>query len=280
MAGNGNSATSDMKHNGLRKRLDVLGFSQPLPLGAVPLVGAILEDLIRTTESLKQQKDQVHTFLQEKNAWELGVEAYKCDNSKLLSEVSVLNKQLIQQKDHYEAKKCEFSRRIRNLEMDKNYLETHLQELGERFEELESKYQDVLDPKRKASRKPFVSTVRSGSLIGPPIRQPANHQHNPPVVCPIRCPASAMRKDLEVERDHVKQENIGMQEKIEMQSKQASISIYFLKIRCSKPRRKFLFFSLISENSFFSIHYPSFPLFYTSNFKCVRGLCIFFILPP
>lgn len=228
MAGNGGSATSDMKHNGLRKRLDVLGFSQPLPLGAVPLVGAILEDLIRTTESLKQQKDLVHTFMQEKNAWELGVEAYKCDNSKLLSEVSVLNKQLIQQKDQYEAKKCEFSRRIRNLEMDKNYLETHLQELGERFEELESKYQDVLDPKRKASRKPFVSTVRSGSLIRPPTPQANQHNHhNPPVVCPIRCPASAMRKDLEVERDHLKQENIGIQERIEMQSKQASNRFIF-----------------------------------------------------
>lgn len=244
---NGNGiASSDMKHNGLRKRLDVLGFSQPLPLGAVPLVGAILEDLIRTTESLKQHKDQVHNFLQEKSAWELGVEAYKCDNSKLLAEVSALNKQLIQQRDQYEAKRCEFSHRIRHLEMDKRYLEEHLQELGERFEELDGKYQDVLDPKRKASRKPFVSTVKSGALFRPPAAS-ASHHHHPPAwstMCPSRCPASARRKDLEVERDNLQKDKLTMQDVLDMQSKQASQSIYtnFSKVYHSEPRRSFCYF--------------------------------------
>lgn len=224
MDGSGNGvATSEMKHNGLRKRLDVLGFTQPLPLGAVPLVGAILEDLIRTTETLKGHKDQVHNLLQEKKAWDLGVEAYKCDNSKLLSEVSQLNKELMRQRDQYEAKKVEFSRRIRNLEMDKKYLEDHLQQMGERFEELEGKYHDVLDPKRKSSRKPFVSTVKSRCIIDPPVRQHQHHYHHQPCApCPSRCPASARRRDLERDRDHLRQETVTLQETIDMQSKQVS----------------------------------------------------------
>lgn len=225
--GHGNGiATSDMRHNGLRKRLDVLGFTQPLPLGAVPLVGALLEDLIQTTESLKQHKDHVLHLLQEKSAWELGVEAYKCDNSKLLAEVSKLNKQIIHQNDQYQGKKCEFSKRIRNLEMDKRYLEDHLQQMGERFEELEAKYQDVLDPRRKAMRKPFVSTVKSGCFIPPemPGGGGGGGVHNPhhSQVCPSRCPASVRRKEVELERDRLQQETVSMQDSIDMQSKQAS----------------------------------------------------------
>ena len=216
-----NASSSEMKHNGLRKRLDVLGFTQPLPLGAVPLVGALLDDLIQTTESLKHHKDQVHNLLQEKNAWELGVEAYKCDNSKLLAEVSALNKKLIEQRDQHEAKRCEFSRRIRNLEMDKKYLEDHLQQMGERYEELEGKYQDVVDPRRKSSRRPFVSTVKSGCRIPPEL--PRNPSGAPwRNICPSRCPASAQKKELEVERDLLQQESVSLQEAIEMQSKQAS----------------------------------------------------------
>lgn len=287
---NGNGiATSDMKHNGLRKRLDVLGFSQPLPLGAVPLVGAILEDLIQTTESLKQHKDQVHKLLQEKNAWDLGVEAYKCDNSKLLAQVSALNKQLIQQKDQFEAKKLESSRRLRNLEMDKRYLEEHLQQMGERFEELEGKYQDVLDPKRKSSRKPFVSTVKSGCLIPPATSSNTHHLHQPLTLCPLRCPASARRKDVEVERDRLQQDTVSLQESIDMQSQQASVLVYFLKTVVSLGRifcffadlRKFPLSRLICgyPRSLLGPLDPPFILYY-SNIDCDREECIFFILCP
>lgn len=250
---------SEMKHNGLRKRLDVLGFTQPLPLGAVPLVGAILEDLIQTTETLKDHKDQIHKLLQEKNAWNLGVESYKCDNSKLLSQVSALNKQMIQQNDLYQAKKCEFSKRLRNLEMDKKYLEDHLQQMGERFEELDGKYQDVLDPKRKLSRKPFVSTVKSGCIIPPTTpghhhhhhhntNNPHNHQWS---VCPSRCPASAKRKELEVERDRLQQDNVTMQEQVDVQSKQASllISVSFLNSAVVCQGEIFCYFSPLEKIS-------------------------------
>lgn len=216
------TSSSEMKHNGLRKRLDILGFPQPLPLGAVPLVGAILEDLIKTTESLKQHKVQIHNLLQEKKAWDLGVEAYKCDNSKLLAEVTALNKQIIHLKDQFENKKCDVSKRIRNLEMDKRYLEDHLQQMGDRYEELEGKYQDLFDPKRKLTRKPFVSTVKSGCFIPPSLRQ---HKHaNEPSwsVCPSRCPASARQTDLKLEKDRLHKDNLSLQDANESQTKQAS----------------------------------------------------------
>lgn len=45
------------RHGDIRQKLDALGFCQPLPSGALGLVGAILEDLLKTTDSLKKLKN-------------------------------------------------------------------------------------------------------------------------------------------------------------------------------------------------------------------------------
>lgn len=87
------------KYDFVRQKLDLLGYTQqPLPISAIPVVSSILDDLIVTTECLKNSKTEVTKLLEEKRAWELGNEVYKCDNSKLLSEVNrlkleVLNKE-------------------------------------------------------------------------------------------------------------------------------------------------------------------------------------------
>lgn len=47
----------ETKHNYLRRKLDVLGYSQTLPLSAISLVSTILEDLIKTSENLKAAKE-------------------------------------------------------------------------------------------------------------------------------------------------------------------------------------------------------------------------------
>lgn len=47
------------RHLHLRHKLDTLGFCQPLPIGAIGLVGAILDDLVQTTDSLKLAKDEI-----------------------------------------------------------------------------------------------------------------------------------------------------------------------------------------------------------------------------
>lgn len=88
--------TADMRYDYIRQKLNLLGYDhQSLPISAIPLVASILDDLIVTTEGLKNSKDQIATLLEEKNAWELGNEVYKCDNSKLLSEVNRLKVDLL-----------------------------------------------------------------------------------------------------------------------------------------------------------------------------------------
>lgn len=48
----------------LRAKLDVMGFTQTLPVLAIPLVGAIFGDLIKTTECLRDTKKQVVELLE------------------------------------------------------------------------------------------------------------------------------------------------------------------------------------------------------------------------
>lgn len=54
----------DNRYSLLRNKLDTLGFTQPLPIGALSIVSAILDDLVLTTNSLKRAKEEI-TQLQE-----------------------------------------------------------------------------------------------------------------------------------------------------------------------------------------------------------------------
>lgn len=102
---------------------------------------------------------------QEKTAWNLGVEPYKCDNSKLLAECNSLHLDIIRQRDIYQKKIFELNKSIRNLEIENRELKQQCHELNAKI--------DVLDPKQRKSRndllnqkrKPFVSTVRSGEFL-------------------------------------------------------------------------------------------------------------------
>lgn len=42
----------------LREKLNVLGYKQELTLASIPLVSAIFEDLVKTTESLRSEKNR------------------------------------------------------------------------------------------------------------------------------------------------------------------------------------------------------------------------------
>ncbi len=53
------SLATQQKFTNLRRRLDQLGYRQPLGIESLPLVERIFADLVHTTESLKKLKLQV-----------------------------------------------------------------------------------------------------------------------------------------------------------------------------------------------------------------------------
>lgn len=51
-------------HQDLREKLYTLGFHQQLPIGSMSIVSALLEDLIKVTDSYKQSKETVKNLLE------------------------------------------------------------------------------------------------------------------------------------------------------------------------------------------------------------------------
>eukprot|EP00041_Stephanoeca_diplocostata_P015961 m.309942 g.309942 ORF g.309942 m.309942 type:complete len:1111 (-) comp20206_c0_seq2:458-3790(-) len=97
---------AEKKFKNLRRRLDQLGYRQPLGIETVPLVEKLFADLVHTTESLKRLKERGSTRAQEpKNGTggpinvEAAIEPYRVDNAKLVKEVNQLHLELIRRKD-------------------------------------------------------------------------------------------------------------------------------------------------------------------------------------
>ena len=57
-------SATDSVFNNLRQKLDVMGYRQSLPLAAIPLVGCLFEDLVKTTESLRDSKKEIMDLLE------------------------------------------------------------------------------------------------------------------------------------------------------------------------------------------------------------------------
>ena len=56
------SSATQQKFTSLRKRLDQLGYRQPLGIESLPLVERLFADLIHTTDSLKHEKLKVKSL--------------------------------------------------------------------------------------------------------------------------------------------------------------------------------------------------------------------------
>ncbi|KAH8261538.1 hypothetical protein KR044_010915 [Drosophila immigrans] len=155
----------------LRSKLDVMGFTQTMPVLAMPLVSAIFGDLIKTTECLRDTKRHVAELLEEKTCWELGAEPYKCDNARLLAECNELHLQFLKDREDYELRLCESERRIRSLQTDREHLQSHNAQLQSQLDALLSKQIITAATVKRTqpgsfhTKKPFISTVRSGEVL-------------------------------------------------------------------------------------------------------------------
>ena len=97
------TAQAQQKFSNLRKRLDQLGYRQPLGVESLPLVEKLFADLIHTTESLKNAKLDLGKQTVENKEIDSVVEPYKSDNARLIKENNDLHKQAIKNKEESDA---------------------------------------------------------------------------------------------------------------------------------------------------------------------------------
>lgn len=97
------TAQAQQKFTNLRRRLDQLGYQQPLGIESLPLVEKLFADLIHTTESLKNAKQQLGQKQTESLDLESAVAPYRSDNARLIKENNDLHMQVIKQKEDADA---------------------------------------------------------------------------------------------------------------------------------------------------------------------------------
>jgi len=105
------ASNAQQKFSSLRRRLDQLGYRQPLGIESLPLVERLFADLIHTTDSLKNSRLNTSSSAFSSRradgdgshvASDAQIDAYKSDNARLIRENNELHQQLIHAKEDSE----------------------------------------------------------------------------------------------------------------------------------------------------------------------------------
>ncbi len=157
-------------------------------------------------------------LIQEKRAWDLGIEPYKCDNSRLLSENNALHLELIEQRGQFDKKILNLKNAIRNLEVDKNYLDDHCFELVSKISEMEHRGKGGgkgHDDGKVKHKKPFISAVPGGI---PPYPNSSTSRHQ----SSRRCDGTSSSYDHHVQLVILQNDNQLLKDEINSLKKQVS----------------------------------------------------------
>uniref|UniRef100_A0A8D0KSH3 Centrosomal protein of 135 kDa n=1 Tax=Strix occidentalis caurina TaxID=311401 RepID=A0A8D0KSH3_STROC len=98
------TTTAERRFINLRKRLDQLGYRQPLAVESLPLVEKLFSDLVHTTESLRSAKLSAGKSEKECSNYDAILEPYKTENAKLTRENNELHLEILklkEQSDHH-----------------------------------------------------------------------------------------------------------------------------------------------------------------------------------
>ncbi|CAI2738361.1 unnamed protein product [Dicrocoelium dendriticum] len=121
----------------LRKRLDQLGYKQPLSLDCLPLVERLFCDLVWTTESLRTAKSELLSQIKLRSNIEDYVSAYKSDNGRLIRDNNDLHIHLLALRQDIEEKTRAFDAKYRRSEGENKDLKLFNSQCMEKIKEYE-----------------------------------------------------------------------------------------------------------------------------------------------
>ncbi|XP_063057428.1 centrosomal protein of 135 kDa isoform X2 [Engraulis encrasicolus] len=110
------STNAERKFVNLRKRLDQLGYRQPLGIDTLPLVEKLFSDLVHTTESLRNAKLSAGKTEKESRNLDALLEPYKTENARLVRENNELHLGLLKLREDKERLSRELKAYIRKLD--------------------------------------------------------------------------------------------------------------------------------------------------------------------
>ncbi|XP_007259577.3 centrosomal protein of 135 kDa isoform X1 [Astyanax mexicanus] len=107
---------AERKFINLRKRLDQLGYRQPLGIESLPLVEKLFSDLVHTTESLRNAKLSAGKKEKESQNLDALLEPYKTENARLVRENNELHLGLLKLREDKDRTTRELKAYIRKLD--------------------------------------------------------------------------------------------------------------------------------------------------------------------
>uniref|UniRef100_A0A8B9JXA3 Centrosomal protein 135 n=1 Tax=Astyanax mexicanus TaxID=7994 RepID=A0A8B9JXA3_ASTMX len=107
---------AERKFINLRKRLDQLGYRQPLGIESLPLVEKLFSDLVHTTESLRNAKLSAGKKKKESQNLDALLEPYKTENARLVRENNELHLGLLKLREDKDRTTRELKAYIRKLD--------------------------------------------------------------------------------------------------------------------------------------------------------------------
>ncbi|XP_075716045.1 centrosomal protein of 135 kDa [Rhinoderma darwinii] len=110
------STAAERKFINLRKRLDQLGYKQPLGIESLPLVEKLFSDLVHTTESLRNAKLNAGKNEKENKNFDAVIEPYKAENARLVRENNELHLELLKIKEESDRHIKDLKASLRKLE--------------------------------------------------------------------------------------------------------------------------------------------------------------------
>ncbi|XP_054910083.1 centrosomal protein of 135 kDa isoform X2 [Poeciliopsis prolifica] len=110
------TSNAERKFLNLRKRLDQLGYRQPLGIESLPLVEKLFSDLVHTTESLRNAKLSAGKTEKESRNVDALLEPYKAENAKLVKENNSMHLELLKLREEKDNFCRELKLQIRKLD--------------------------------------------------------------------------------------------------------------------------------------------------------------------
>ncbi|KAF8562701.1 hypothetical protein P879_10657 [Paragonimus westermani] len=151
--------TTHEKFTNIRKRLDQLGYKQPLSLDCLPLVERLFCDLVWTTESLRKAKTDLSSQLKLRSNVEDYIAPYKADNGRLVRENNELHKQLVLLRQESEEKFRSFKSEYRRLENESADLKIFNTQCIEKLRNYESDARRMAEQIMTLQEKNFQAVV-------------------------------------------------------------------------------------------------------------------------
>ncbi|KAG7458398.1 hypothetical protein JOB18_016435 [Solea senegalensis] len=110
------TSNAERKFVNLRKRLDQLGYRQPLGIESLPLVEKLFSDLVHTTESLRNAKLSAGKTEKESRNFDSLLEPYKTENARVVRENNELHHEFLKLKEEKDRVTRELKTHIRKLD--------------------------------------------------------------------------------------------------------------------------------------------------------------------